>query len=77
MPEGFNGERRSFTAQIPDCDSKATIIWYDGSVYVKKSRGLKEPEIKIDRKGGSTMSVRKNGGWTATWKLAKKCARPL
>ncbi|CAE7722391.1 unnamed protein product, partial [Symbiodinium sp. CCMP2456] len=73
VPPGFQGERRSFTATIPGCDSRATVLWYDASIYVKKSRGLQEPEIKIDQKGGSTMSVRKHGGWTAAWKLAQKC----
>ncbi|OLP73561.1 hypothetical protein AK812_SmicGene47164 [Symbiodinium microadriaticum] len=78
LPPGFKGERMSFTATIPGSDSRATIEWKDASVYVKKSRGLKEPvEIKIDKKGGSTLSVRKYGGWMATWKMAQKCARPL
>ena len=77
VPPGFKGERLSFTATVPGSDSRATIEWKDGSVYVKKSRGLKDPEIKIDKKGGSTLSVRKYGGWMATWKMAQKCARPL
>ncbi|CAE7335986.1 unnamed protein product [Symbiodinium sp. CCMP2592] len=77
VPDGFEGERRSFTANIPERDSKATISWYEPSVYVKRSQGLKEPYIKIDRKGGSTLGVRKYGGWAATWKLAIQCARGL
>ncbi|CAE7439643.1 unnamed protein product, partial [Symbiodinium sp. KB8] len=56
IPESFHGERASFTAHIPGTDSKATIQWYQGSIYVKRSHGCKDEKVNVDLKGGSTLS---------------------
>ncbi|CAE7752933.1 unnamed protein product [Symbiodinium sp. CCMP2456] len=53
IPDGFHGDRPSFTAQITGTDSKATIIWQQRSIYVKKSKGCKDEKVNVDGKGGS------------------------
>ena len=71
MPEGFHGQRKSFTVPVPNCDTTAGILWYEGSIYVNKSRGNGYP---IDGKGGTTLNTRKIGSWKLTWEQAHVCA---
>ena len=57
---------------MPGLKSKLQILCYDGSIYVNKSSGA--GGFNVDRKGGTTIGVRKNGGWWLSWLSALRCA---
>ena len=49
--------------------------WYDRSLYVYKALPLPEAGLKVNKMGGSSISVRKHGGsWRAAWSTALAAA---
>ena len=74
IPHDFRGKRKSYTIKppLPGLHSKLQILWHEGSIYVNKSCGA--GGFNIDKKGGSTINVRKKGGWWPTWIKALRCA---
>ena len=72
IPTGFEGRRKSYTVNPPGVRSKLQILWSEGAIYVNQSCGA--DGLKVDRKGGTTINVRKHGGWRLCWFKALKCA---
>ncbi|CAE6940912.1 unnamed protein product [Symbiodinium sp. KB8] len=72
IPDGFEGKRKSYTLEVAGCKSKIQILWCEGSCYVNESNGANG--VKVDKKGGSTINCRKNGGWPNAWRMAVAAA---
>ena len=72
IPENFTGAKKSFTIRPEGDFNSIGILWQDAQIYVNKSNGAKG--VAVNKKGGSTLSVRKQGGWEQAWGMALACA---
>ena len=70
IPDGFAGLRKSYTLDLDT--SKVQVLWHEAGIYVKTSTGA--GGFKVDGKGGTTISIRKYGGWRLSWISALRCA---
>ncbi|CAE7386537.1 unnamed protein product [Symbiodinium sp. CCMP2592] len=82
VPEGFTGERKSFTVPAPEDSDDGTgsigILWTTDQLYVNKAltNSAFDRSFNINKKGGVTISVRKlNTDWALAWATAKKLAK--
>ena len=58
------------------CLSLAVMRWYTEQIYVYKalSDPAKEHGYPVNKSGGTTVSVKKRGGWSQSWTHAKLLA---
>ena len=50
-----------------------SLRWYTDQFYVYRAKNVFD-DFKINKGGGSTVSVKKRGGWQAAWKDAQVLA---
>ena len=72
IPEGFHGQRRSYTLSLEGATGSVGVLWAEKQFYVSNSKGGNG--LRINNKGGTTVSVKKCGGWAASWALARSGA---
>lgn len=54
-------------------DHCPSLRWYTGQLYVYDTKSKVDPYI-TNKSGGSTVSVKKRGGWDDSWSDARKLA---
>ena len=74
VPKGFDGSKRSFTVVPEGARGSVGILWGDSQLYVSKSNGA--GGVAVNKKGGSSIAIRKAGGWEKAWAMALACAGP-
>ena len=96
IPEGFHGQRRSYTLSLDGACGSVGVLWAEKQLYISNSKGAMQLSVlrcfhavilmsrksqkqgadglRINNKGGTTVSVKKCGGWAASWELARTCA---
>ena len=76
MPPGFTGAKKSFSVCPDGAACSLGILWHESQIYVNRSCSTMAVELglKVNGKGGTTISVRKVGGWLRAWKMACACA---
>ena len=56
-----------------ECFAPARLRWYVSQIYVSSANEAvaSTSDMKVNKKGGTTVSVKKVGGWQKAWEVAK------
>ena len=76
IPQGFDGSKASFTMNQAG-KSSIGCLWADSQLYVSKVVSREDAAllgVNVNRRSGATISVRKRGGWSASFQLALRLA---
>ena len=76
IPQGFDGSKASFTMNQTG-KSSIGCLWADSQLYVSKVVSREDAAllgVNVNRRSGATISVKKRGGWSASFQLALRLA---